>query len=416
MEDSHIEPGLLQVFRLFMTVLLALHVLQRLTPDVHKHALPRPGISVLAIVIGSAFLLAYLSWPQLQRWLGGLYLPLALLVASLTPVVGQYLTFRNQPGLSPVQYGDYAWQETLLLIFPLLLVSWQYTFRWALFFSLGTVIADFILTSLTASQVELVSSLYMRVLFMRMVSFLAVGYVVTRLMEAQRQQRQMLQEANASLVDHAATLEQLTISRERNRLARELHDTLAHTLSGVAVQLEAIKSLWDADPAQTHTLLEQSLVATRSGLTETRRALRALRATPLEDLGLALALRSLAETVAERCGFRLDLRIQEDLSHLSASLEQGIYRVAQEALENTARHAMACRVQVELVQHNETVILSIADDGRGFDLHTVDAESHFGLQGMQERAEALGGTLEVESRPRGGTRVRLQVKLCQQKS
>jgi signal transduction histidine kinase len=416
MEDTQIEPGLLQVFRLFMTILLALHVLQRLTPDVHKHALPRPGISVLAIVIGSAFLLVYLSWPQLQRWLGALYLPLALLVASLMPIVGQYLTFRNQPGLSPAQYGDYAWQETLLLIFPLLLVSWQYTFRWALFFILGAGIADFILTSLTTSQVELASSLYMRVLFTRMLSFLAVGYVVTRLMKAQRQQRQTLREANARLVDHAATLEQLTISRERNRLARELHDTLAHTLSGVAVQLEAVKSLWDADPEQTHALLEQSLIATRSGLTETRRALQALRATPLEDLGLALALRNLAETIAERSGLRLDLCIQENLDHLSASLEQGIYRVAQEALENTARHAMAGCVQVELVQHDESLILTITDDGCGFDLHTLDAESHFGLRGMQERAEALGGTLEVESRPRGGTTVRLQVGLCQSKS
>jgi signal transduction histidine kinase len=297
----------------------------------------------------------------------------------------------------------------LLLIFPLLLTSWQYRFRWVVLLSLGTAFADLMLASLTAWHVELESSHFVRVVFMRMLAFLAVGYIVTRLMKAQREQRQTLREANVKLANYAATLEQLTISRERNRLARELHDTLAHTLSGVAVQLEAVKSLWDADPEQTHALLEQSLTATRSGLTETRRALGALHATPLEDLGLALAVRNLAETIAERSGLRLDLRIQENLSHLSASLEQGIYRVAQEALENTAEHAMAGCVKVELVKNDETLILTIVDDGCGFDLHAVDAESHFGLRGMRERAEAMGGTLEVESRPRGGITVRLQV-------
>jgi signal transduction histidine kinase len=214
-------------------------------------------------------------------------------------------------------------------------------------------------------------------------------------------------------VDHAATLEQLTISRERNRLARELHDTLAHTLSGVAVQLEAVKSLWGVNAEEARALLEQSLNHTRSGLTETRRALRALRATPLEDLGLALALRNLAETMAERSGLTLDLCIQENLNNLSSSIEQGIYRVAQEALENTARHAMARHVKVELVKNDENLILAIMDDGRGFDLHGVDTESHFGLRGMRERAEAMGGTLEVESRSVEGTTVRLQVRLCQ---
>jgi signal transduction histidine kinase len=416
MQDTQIEPGLLPVFRLFMTVLLALHLLQRLTPDAHENALPRPSASVFAILIISAFLLVYLSWPQLQRRLGALYLPLALLAASLAPIVGQYLTFRNQPGLSPVQYDDYVWQQTLLLIFPLLLISWQYKFRWAVSFSLGTGIIDFILTSLTASHSELEGSLYMRVLLTRMLVFLAVGYVVTRLVRAQREQRQSLREANARLVDHAATLEQLTISRERNRLARELHDTLAHTLSGVAVQLEAVKSLWDVNAEEARALLEQSLNHTRSGLTETRRALKALRATPLEDLGLALALRNLAETMAERSSLGLDLHIQANFNHLSAGIEQGVYRVAQEALENTIQHAQARHVKVELVKNDENLTLTIMDDGRGFDPHAVDGERHFGLKGMRERAETMGGSLEVKSRPGEGTMVRLQVGLCQHES
>jgi signal transduction histidine kinase len=182
------------------------------------------------------------------------------------------------------------------------------------------------------------------------------------------------------------------------------------------VQLEAVKSLWGVNTEEAHALLEQSLTATRSGLTETRRALRALRATPLEDLGLALALRNLAETMAERSGLGLDLHIQENFCHLSPGMEQGVYRVAQEALENTCQHARARCVKVELVESDEHLTLTIADDGRGFDPHHADAESHFGLQGMRERAETMGGSLEVESRRGEGTTVRLKVGLCRHES
>src|SRR4029078_5838718 len=111
-------------------------------------------------------------------------------------------------------------------------------------------------------------------------------------------------EANAKLVDYASTNEQLAVTRERNRVARDMHDTLAHTLSAVSVQLEAADSVWDSQPQQAHELLQKSLASARAGLGETRRAVRALRASPLDDLGLGLALRDLAESTADRAGWQ----------------------------------------------------------------------------------------------------------------
>src|SRR5439155_20678930 len=128
---------------------------------------------------------------------------------------------------------------------------------------------------------------------------------------------------------HAGTLESLAVSRERNRMARELHDTLAHTLSGLSVQLETVEAYWDVEPRTAHAMLDRALEATRDGLQETRRALKALRASPLDDLGLGLALRRMAESAVARANIELDLEIPEQVPPLAPDVEHCIYRVAQ---------------------------------------------------------------------------------------
>jgi signal transduction histidine kinase len=173
--------------------------------------------------------------------------------------------------------------------------------------------------------------------------------------------------------------------------------------------LEAAKTLWEGSPQDARGMLEQSLETTRSGLTETRRALQALRASPLEDLGLALALRGLAESIASRTGLILDLEIPDrlEVDSLSPGVEQGIYRIAQEALENVAKHAQAHRVCVSITQQGGRFAMTIADDGRGFEKETLALIHQYGLQGMRERTELLGGDLKVESTPGSGTTIRL---------
>ena len=409
MKENEIEPGLLSIFRLFMVVHMGLILVLVLTLGVHKESSPHPGIALLVMFIFTIFLFGYLSWPYLQKRLGVWYLPLALVGASVLPLAGQYLAYQNQPNFTPIDWMDFAFQQ-MLLIFPLLLISWQYGIKWSIWFSVATGLIDFLLASLIFSSAQLEITRYGGVLFVRVLTFIAVGYVVARLMKAQRFQRQSLRETNLKLVNYTATLEQLATSQERNRLARELHDTLAHTLSGIAVQLEAANSLWNSRPEQAHLLYQQSLAVTRNGLTETRRALRELRATPLEDMGLSLALQNLAEAVAERNGLLLDLHIEENCNNFPVGVEQGFYRMAQEALENTARHAQASCVKVELVRRGQTLMMTVADDGQGFEPQAVGPESHFGLRGLYERAEMLGGHLEIDSQPGKGTTIRLQVE------
>jgi signal transduction histidine kinase len=329
-------------------------------------------------------------------------------MATLGPIVGQHLrVLWFGASEAPVLAG--AWQLVLVLFLPLVLIAWQYNFHIVLAYSLGTALFDLGLTVLTVGWDMLHTPPFLGIIFMRTVSFMIVGYMVSQLVKAQRKQRQELAQANTQLTHYATTLEQLSVSRERNRLAHELHDTLAHTLSGVTVQLEAVDALWETDPTAAHTLLDQSLATTRTGLTETRRALQALRASPLEDLGLALAVRHLAESLAARTGLTLDLQLPEQLDDLNPVVEQCIYRVAQEALANVDRHANANHLRVELNRDNQHLTLTITDNGGGFTPDEVNADGQFGLKGMQERAEMVGGTLEVNSQPGQGTTVWLTV-------
>jgi signal transduction histidine kinase len=226
-------------------------------------------------------------------------------------------------------------------------------------------------------------------------------------MQRQRQQRRSLLEANQQLRHYAATLEQLAVTQERNRMSRELHDTLAHTLSGLAVQLEAARSLWQSAPDRSYAMLEDSLLATRTGLTESRKAIQSLRASPLEDLGLTLALRNLAESAASRTGAVLSLELPTDLEKLAPDVEQCIFRVAQESLENIVRHAEAQRLTFQMVREGTNLILSISDDGKGFDPAQVDVQKQFGLKGLRERVAMFAGELQIHSQPGQGTTIRL---------
>jgi two-component system sensor histidine kinase UhpB len=192
-------------------------------------------------------------------------------------------------------------------------------------------------------------------------------------------------------------------------MARELHDTLAHTLSGLSVQLETVKAYWDVDPTTAQRLLDKSLAATRDGLQETRRALKSLRASSLDDLGLLLAVRQLAESAAARANLHLDLVLPTTLPTLPAAVEQCLYRVAQEAIANVVHHANARTLTVHLTYSNTDCVLTVQDDGLGFDPHHTNQAGHFGLTGMRERAALAGGNLVIESRRDAGTKVQLRI-------
>ncbi|MBN2002791.1 MAG: sensor histidine kinase [Anaerolineae bacterium] len=418
-----IEPGLLHVFRLLTTIRLGLALFSTLelvagpTLGMREHV---TAYWVFLSLLDTLVLLAYLSWPRLQRWMGRFYLPIAILISVVGPVAIQY-TLRMQK--IPVDYRDIirAWQLLPILLIPLVITAWQYAFRYVIAFSFGTMFLDMLIMRLLVpvERVSIILNLkgvqipvlvgIMGVLVNRTTVFVAVGFMVNRLMKTQREQRAALLSANTQLTHYAGTLEHLTVSRERNRLARELHDTLAHTLSGLAVQLDAVDALWETDPVEARALLGQSLAATRSGLTETRRALQDLRASPLDDLGLTLALETLATATAARAGLEAEVHLVEYRDGLTSAVEQCLYRVAQEALENVARHANASHVTLTLARQDAHVTLTVYDDGQGFDLTGAVQDDHLGLRGMQERAAMAGGALAIESAPGQGTTVRLEI-------
>lgn len=405
MKQASLEPGLLSVFRLFAGLHVGIEIaLIGVFVAVRRDAYPE-----LFILIQVALLNVYLWWPELSRRLGSVFLPLGLGLAAVGPLLGQYFELLAAVDAADELMRDFA-VLTLVLLIPLILVGWQYNFRAVLIYCVGTAALEVGLTELAIGQGNPYIHSLIVIIQIRTVIYILIGYIIVQLVAAQRKQRQALTEANAQLAQYATTLEQLAVSRERNRLAGELHDTLAHTLSGTAVQLEAIKTVWKTDPTQARMMLEQSSQAIRTGLTETRRALQALRASPLEELGLALAVRNLAESVAEQTGAQLGWQGPERVDKLAPAVEQGVYRVAQEALANVARHASAQHLFVQLSQTNGRLSLQVTDNGCGFEFNQVDVNHHFGLKGMQERAEMLGGVLNVKSQPGRGTTVQLVIE------
>jgi len=213
---------------------------------------------------------------------------------------------------------------------------------------------------------------------------------------------------NARLYEQA---QQLAVVKERNRLARDLHDSVTQALYGVTLYAEAAArqlSSGKVNMAADH-LCEIRRTAQES-LGEMRLLIFELRSPMLKREGLAAALQARLEAVEGRVGLETEFKTNGE-SQLSAKVEEGLYRVAQEALNNTLKHAHANRVTVCLHQDKKTVILEVADDGIGFDPIAARKQGGFGLRGMKERATRLGGKLTIQSRLGKGTKVRVEV--CQ---
>jgi len=410
-ETQGIEPGLLQIFRLYTAVqwvLLSLSMLSLLS----KNAPPEPNYFTIFGWGQTTFLLIYLVLKSLPGLLGKFYLPIALGVASFGPIVWQGLAtaIKIQQG----NVGEAALVDSSLfytwLLLPLLLVCAQYGVWTMLAFTALTSLLPVVVAAILAQQGGPGVTSHAEHALIRLFLFGVTGFVVVKLSVAQRKQRAELAEKNAQLAHYATTLEQLTISQERNRMARELHDTLAHTLSAVNVQLKALEVLLDTNPAAAHTALQQTQELTRNGLHEARRALHDLRIKPVEELGLVLAIQGLAKTVGERAGLQVRLDLPAQLNYLTPQVEQNLYRITQEALNNVVRHANARNVAVALCQDAARLELVISDDGLGFEPEQVVPPNHYGMAGMRERATLMGGKLEILSKPRQGTTVRLKIE------
>ncbi len=207
--------------------------------------------------------------------------------------------------------------------------------------------------------------------------------------------------ANGRLHEYAAQVEELATVKERNRIAREIHDSLGHRLTAVNVQLEAARTVLIADdPPLALECITRAQAATREGLAEVRRSVTALRA-PLRD-----AARSLVDE-CRASGLDAVLTIDGAPRALPKRVEFALYRALQEALTNVRRHAHAARVEVALLVGAGDVELAITDDGVGAD--GVPEGTGFGLLGLRERVEILGGRVAIRTAPRAGFSVEIWV-------
>ncbi len=203
---------------------------------------------------------------------------------------------------------------------------------------------------------------------------------------------------------------ELGAAEERNRLAREIHDTLAQGLTAITLQLETADALLDSNPKNARTAVQKALSLTRANLEEARRSVLDLRAAPLERSTFCDALRKLLEQYGAEWKFETEFEAIGEDQPIPMRLGAGLYRMAQEALTNVARHANAKHVCIHFTAMPDHIELIIEDDGVGFDTEAL-AKGRFGLVGLNERARLLGGTLEVCSVPGEGTELKINVPL-----
>ena len=401
-----LEPGLLRLFRYFSLIGLvyfsALWVYDDLS--VPRTALIAFQFVYYVIVHGLLFLSLSFSW--LENKLKDKYFPLILIIYTLAMVGGSWL-YLLEPSRGITHFISQTFFLVPILIVPVVFIAWQYDYRAVVLYTMATNLSDFIISFLIIRHITLESLPPLTLTIVRAFAFALVGFVVNQLNEKQREQKQKLVLANMQLGQYANTLESLAVSRERNRLARELHDTLAHTLSGISVNLEALKTMLPEEQTEVNAMLDDSLYASRRGLAGTRRALNDLRAQPLEDLGLELALQTMVESLAERQAMLAEIRISNLVQILPPNVEQAFYRIGQESIENISIHSRAKKIFFSLEEEDGVVHMEIRDDGVGFDPQTEQGAGHYGIQGMKERATSIGADLEVLSQPTEGTTIKL---------
>jgi signal transduction histidine kinase len=245
--------------------------------------------------------------------------------------------------------------------------------------------------------------------------FVAAFSDITLQAEAARRRSEnllaQLQEVNEQLQAYADQAEKLAVANERNRLARDLHDSVAQTLYGLTLQSEAAsRKLAAGQPEAVEDDLREIRDSAQETLQETRLLIFELRPPILEEEGLAAALRTRLDAVEARSGLRIINEIR-DVGRLAPQVETAFYRIAQEALNNSMKHAQASEIKVALNREEATLHLAIVDNGIGFSVENPGRHGGIGLQGMRERAEQIGGQLYLQSQPGQGTSVTMELLL-----
>ena len=203
-----------------------------------------------------------------------------------------------------------------------------------------------------------------------------------------------LHEANLRLRNNAAELERLTETRERNRLAREIHDTLGHTLTGIVMGAEAVSAIFDTAPDEAKRRVEVIRQTAKEGLDDVRRSIKALRPDAPEKRSLEKALETMIANFHLSTSANIDYRQRAGALRFAGDEEDTLYRIVQEGMTNAVRHGHATEIEIEITREGDLLTVRIRDNGLG----CTEVREGFGLRHMEERLGLLGGSLAFGNR------------------
>ena len=278
-------------------------------------------------------------------------------------------------------------------------------YGWVISFGVATIIGQFI----QFGGLEGLSFSFLYVAGLFLIS--SFSNMMLRANEARTQSDRLLdelQQAHHRLQEYAGQAEELATVKERNRLARELHDSVAQPLYGLPLQAEAAsRRLNSGQTDEVAGYLQEIRNSSQQTLKETRLLIFELLPPILENEGLVSALRARLESVESRSGLKTQINLQE-VGRLRYGIEAGIYGISNEVLNNILKHAHATEVRISLEKKDNKVIMEISDNGVGFNPASVETHGGLGLKGMRERAEQFGGVLQIQSNAKG-TKVTVEV-------
>jgi signal transduction histidine kinase len=253
---------------------------------------------------------------------------------------------------------------------------------------------------------DIVPSFGMVFFVMYFLSLFFVLIMINSLMR-ERQIRAELVEANQKLQQYSLLIQEQSKFRERNRIARDIHDSLGHSLTGISLQLEAAQKLWQVNPETSFRLIKEAKEMVSRSLQDIRQVIRELRVTSsLED-----NLKKLLQEIKKWSDANVKLDFQSHI-FIPPQIQKETFRIVQEAVNNVVKHAEATEIQIR-VETSNIFFLKIEDNGRGFQVE----EEHpgFGLKGIRERSKALGGICEIHSTPGEGTTIQVTIPLLEDK-
>jgi signal transduction histidine kinase len=374
----------------------------RISPRITKFSIVASGNLAFVIVVGASYLSAATALIYGQHRPVPLWEAAVLLVAATAYlVIGTY-------GFSRCRESKRTAARALYFVVQLLLAALLIKLRGhagelglillplagqsALLLRLRWMIAVCTLIYLLLAMPLILVSRWIDAIAVAMIYGTGIVFVVvfTRIAASEREARASLGEANRLLRENAAQVEELAVTRERNRLAREIHDSLGHYLTVVNVQIGAAQAIFETDNRRGLDHLAKAQALTQEGLAEVRRSVAALRASPIESRPLPEALTKLAAQW-NGTGMAVDFSVNGPIRPLSPQADLTLYRSAQEALTNVSKHGHANSVTVTLSYRGSTTVLRVQDDGAGSD----GSDSGFGLLGVRERAQQLGGRVQI---------------------